>query len=104
MPLLNIDQVRNLRITDVSSNQQFEETTADGTNVYIQDGQLYIKPTLLDAKLITTNNVINLTASGTCTSDVLSDCVAITNTSTGSIVNPVKSGRVDAKLGGSRSI
>jgi beta-glucanase (GH16 family) len=96
---LAFDQVRKSRITDVSSNQQFEETTADGTNVYIQDSQLYIKPTLQDANLITTNNVINLTASGTCTSDVLSDCVAITNTSTGSIVNPVKSGRVNTKLG-----
>jgi beta-glucanase (GH16 family) len=86
-------------VTNVNSNQQFEETTADGTNVFIQDGQLYIKPTLQNASLITMNNVINLTSSGTCTSDSSTNCIAITNLTTGTIVNPVKSGRINTKLG-----
>jgi beta-glucanase (GH16 family) len=62
---------------------------------------LYLKPTLQDESLITTNNVINLTASGLCTSDVWSDCVASTNITNGTIVPPVKSARLNTKLGAS---
>lgn len=79
------------------SNGQFEETTSTDENVFVRDGVLVIKPTLQDAKLMTTNNVINLTADGTCTSDVPSNCVAATNTTNGTVVNPVKSGRINTK-------
>ena len=60
---------------------------------------LHIKPTLQDAKLITTNNTINLTQQHICTGEFRSDCWISTNTSNGSIVNPVKSGRITTKLG-----
>lgn len=62
---------------------------------------LTIKPTLQDPKLIETNNVINLTKLGTCTSDLWSNCVAVTNTTNGTIVNPVKSARINTKAGAS---
>ena len=53
----------------------------------------------MDEKLIQSNNVINLTADGTCTSDQLKNCVAATNTTNGTIVNPVRSGRINTKKG-----
>lgn len=46
-----------------------------------------------------TNNVINLLKTGDCSSTVWSDCVAVTNTTNGTVVNPVKSARVSTKLG-----
>ncbi|KAG4034656.1 hypothetical protein MFRU_002g00130 [Monilinia fructicola] len=84
-------------------NGQFELTTTDAENLFIQDGQLYIKPTIQDPKLITTNNIINLTADGTCTttSDIWLNCVTSTNTTNGTIVQPVKSARINTKLGAS---
>lgn len=81
------------------SNGQFEETTDTDENVFFKDGMLVIKPTLQDPKLMTTNNVINLTKVGTCTSDTWFNCVATTNTTNGTVVNPVKSGRINTKAG-----
>jgi beta-glucanase (GH16 family) len=49
--------------------------------------------------LIESNNVINLTADGTCTSDLLSNCVSVTNITLGTIIQPVKSGRINTKKG-----
>ena len=76
-------------------------TTNTDENVYIQNGNLIIKPTLQDEKLMETNNVLNLTEQGTCTSELLSNCVTFTNTTTGnaSVVNPVKSARINTKKG-----
>ncbi|CAD0025684.1 unnamed protein product [Aureobasidium pullulans] len=71
------------------------------SNSFIQDGMLYLKPTLQDAKLIEQNNVINLLADGSCSSDVWSNCITGTNTTNGTIVNPVKSARISTKGGAS---
>lgn len=68
--------------------------------MFVQNGKLIIKPTLQDATLIDSNNVINLTSDGTCTSDVLTNCVSITNLSSNAIIQPVKSGRINTKVGG----
>ncbi|KAI9826979.1 MAG: hypothetical protein M1819_007073 [Sarea resinae] len=80
-------------------NGQFEETTNTEENVFIDNGKLVIKPTLQEASLINHNNVINLLKTGSCSSKVWSDCVAVTNTTNGTIVNPVKSGRISTKKG-----
>ena len=48
-----------------------------------------------------TNNVINLLKDGTCTSDLWSSCVAVTNVTNGTVVNPVKSARINTKAGAS---
>lgn len=82
-------------------NGQFEETTNTDENAYVQDGMLIIKPTLQDPKLILSNNILNLTKDGICTSNAWSNCVAITNVTNGTIVNPVKSARINTKKGAS---
>jgi hypothetical protein len=91
-------------LTDLNffhSNGQFDITTGDDENVFIRDKQLWIKPTLQDPKLIETNNVIDLLQDGTCTSKVFSNCIAATNITNGTIVNPVKSARINSKKGAS---
>ena len=76
-------------------------TTNSDENIFIKDGSLYLKPTLQDEKLIETNNVINLLSDGSCTSATKdwSSCVAVTNTTNGTIVNPVRSARLNTKAG-----
>ncbi|KAI9880093.1 MAG: hypothetical protein M1823_006766, partial [Watsoniomyces obsoletus] len=76
-------------------------TTGDDENVFVKDGELWIKPSLQDEKLITKNSVIDLTKQGLCTSTQFSDCFAVTNTTNGTIVNPVKSARINSKKGAS---
>ncbi|KAI1261661.1 concanavalin A-like lectin/glucanase domain-containing protein [Xylariaceae sp. FL1019] len=82
-------------------NGEFEQTTAGDENVYVENGHLFIKPTLQDADLINKDTTINLLKDGTCTSTAWADCVASTNTTTGnsSIVPPTKSGRITTKKG-----
>lgn len=80
-------------------NGQFEQTTLDDENVFVKDGKLIIKPTLQDATLIDSNTVINLTRDGTCSSDLIKNCVSVTNTTSGKIIQPVKSGRINTKKG-----
>jgi beta-glucanase (GH16 family) len=60
---------------------------------------LIIKPTLQDESLIAGNALINLTRDGTCSSGELYNCVALTNTTTGEIIPPVKSGRINTRRG-----
>ncbi|KAG9248648.1 putative beta-1,3-glucan-binding protein [Calycina marina] len=106
-PVLNDDFSEGLN-TDVwtkeaevggFSNGEFEQTTLTDENIYVQNGKLIIKPTLQDVSLLETNTVINLTRDGTCSSSVLTDCVSVTNTTTGTIIQPVKSGRINTKKG-----
>ncbi|RKF61049.1 Beta-1,3-glucan-binding protein [Erysiphe neolycopersici] len=80
-------------------NGQFEQTTITDENVYVENGKLIIKPTLQESFLIEQNSVINLTSDGICSSNLLSNCVTITNLTTGTIVQPVKSGRINTKMG-----
>jgi beta-glucanase (GH16 family) len=80
-------------------NGQFEETTSTEENVFVRDGMLHIKPTLQDANLIETNNTVDLRVGGVCTSTVWSNCMTSTNTTNGTIVNPVKSGRIHTRKG-----
>ncbi|KAI4190933.1 MAG: hypothetical protein L6R41_000452 [Letrouitia leprolyta] len=81
-------------------NGQFEQTTTTDENVFIEDGKLHIKPTLQDEKLINTNSKIDLTVAPlTCSSDIWENCHAVTNLTNGTIVPPVKSGRINTKKG-----
>ncbi|CAG1987851.1 unnamed protein product [Fusarium graminearum] len=82
-------------------NGQFEETTGGDENVYVDNGNLIVKATLQDSKLLQKNNVINLLKDGTCTSKVWSNCVAATNLTGGNntIIPPVRSGRINTKKG-----
>lgn len=80
-------------------NGQFEETTGTDENVFVKDNMLQIKPTLQDITLLTGNHTLNLTKLGTCTSDDWYNCVATTNSTNGTIINPVRSGRINTKKG-----
>ncbi|KAK6520653.1 hypothetical protein TWF506_000902 [Arthrobotrys conoides] len=78
-------------------NGQFEYTTNTDENSYVKDGKLYIKPTLQDERLIVQENTINLIKQGICTSDIPKNCITSTNSTNGTIVNPVKSARINTK-------
>jgi beta-glucanase (GH16 family) len=89
---------RNLALT-IGSNGEFEQTTLSDENIFIENGKLVIRPTLQDERLIESNTLINLTADGTCSSDILKNCVTQTNTTAGTIIQPVKSGRINTRAG-----
>ncbi|KAJ9639143.1 uncharacterized protein PV06_09198 [Exophiala oligosperma] len=80
-------------------NGQFDETTGDEENVYIQDHMLHITPTLQDEYLMTHNVSLNLFDRGTCTTTGWDNCVSVTNTTNGTVINPVKSGRINTSPG-----
>jgi beta-glucanase (GH16 family) len=80
-----------------ASNGQFEQTTSTNENAFIKDGMLYLQSTLQNETLLAINNTIDLLNNG-CTSTApqpFYDCVATTNTTNGTIVNPVKSARIN---------
>ncbi|GAA6031497.1 hypothetical protein JCM8097_006484 [Rhodosporidiobolus ruineniae] len=85
-------------------NHEFEMTTTNANNSFIEDGMLYIVPTLSNYTYgndnIMDNFVLNFTADGTCTSTVASDCVAFSNSTAGnySIIPPIQSARLTTKL------
>ncbi|KAK3396659.1 concanavalin A-like lectin/glucanase domain-containing protein [Sordaria brevicollis] len=82
-------------------NGEFQQTTKE--NAYVENGQLVIKATLQDDKLLLSDSKIDLLSSGECTSTSFQNCVAATNTSAGnsSIVPPVLSARLNTRLGAS---
>ncbi|KZV89657.1 concanavalin A-like lectin/glucanase [Exidia glandulosa HHB12029] len=80
-------------------NGEFEWSTNSENNSRVEDGILYITPTL-------TENVIgrdavfdgyNLTLSD-CTSGNSSDCWVYSNSSAGTVINPVQSARLSTRL------
>jgi hypothetical protein len=73
-------------------------TTNTDENVHIRNNMLHIQPTLQDSKLVETDGtILNLTKQGICSSPKWYNCIAVTNHTNSSIVNPVKSGRVSTK-------
>jgi len=54
---------------------------------------LIIKPTLQDPVLLNTNNVLNL--GDACTGASWSDCNTQTNLTNGSLINPIRSARLN---------
>ena len=81
---------------------QFQWTTDSPNNSYIADSTLYIVPTLTGDVIgndqVTNGYNLNLTALGTCTSDNVTQCVATSNSSLGTIINPVQSARLKSKF------
>ena len=81
----------------------FEWTTTDPQNIYTDDQGLHIVPTLtIDTTNITeaqmlSGATLNLTRMGVCTSDVPSDCVIKSNSTSGAMINPVRSARINTK-------
>ncbi|WVQ83051.1 hypothetical protein IAT38_005189 [Cryptococcus sp. DSM 104549] len=79
----------------------FQWTTASSNNSYVKDGVLYLVPTLtsnvIGTEAITNGYTLNLTADGTCTSDNITQCVAVSNSSRLTVINPVQSARLITK-------
>ncbi|KAH7176637.1 glucan 1,3-beta-glucosidase [Dactylonectria macrodidyma] len=84
-------------------NGEFQQTTSEEENVYIDGSNLVIKATLQDTNLMEKNNVVNLLEDGTCTSKSWNNCVAATNVTArnSSVVPPAKSGRINTRKGAS---
>ena len=80
---------------------EFEWTTADEANSYVVDNTLIIMPTLTDQVLsddqINNGYTLNLTTQGTCTSADWHQCVAISNSTVQTVINPVRSARLTTK-------
>ena len=79
-------------------NGQFEQTTSTEENVFVRDSILHIQPTIQDPEKLEDGAVIDLRDSNICTSPLWSNCLATTNTTNNTIVPPIKSGRLNAKL------
>ncbi|KAJ9473817.1 Glycoside hydrolase [Pseudozyma hubeiensis] len=81
-------------------NQQFDWTTDSSNNSFVEDGKLYIVPTLTSDALgeaaITNGYTLNLTAAGTCTAANKSDanCAVASNLTTGVVLPPIQSARL----------
>lgn len=81
----------------------FDWTTVDTKNVYTDTNGLHIVPTITtevtDITEAQLNNgyTLNLTALGTCTGTDADDCVMISNSTEGTIINPVRSARLNTK-------
>jgi len=79
---------------------EFDWTTSDGDNAYTDEQGLHIVPTITTEVTNITNAqllngyTLNLTADGICSSNYLSDCVAVSNSTNGTIINPVRSARL----------
>ncbi|BFZ65356.1 hypothetical protein YB2330_006522 [Saitoella coloradoensis] len=83
------------------NNGAFDMTTDNGTNAYVKDQMLHIVPTLTsdvvgDAAILN-GYTFNLTADGTCTSDLATDCVTSSNASLGVALPPIRSARLNTK-------
>lgn len=80
---------------------EFEWTTADSANSYVVNNTLVIMPTLTDTFLtddqVNNGYTLNLTTQGTCTSTDWHQCVAISNSTAQTVINPVRSARLTTK-------
>ncbi|THG96108.1 hypothetical protein EW026_g5660 [Hermanssonia centrifuga] len=79
-------------------NGEFEMTTNSPNNSFVEDGKLYIVPTLT-SDVIGRANVLNgFTYNVTgCTSTNLTSCGAVSNQTAGTVINPVMSARLTTK-------
>lgn len=81
-------------------NGQFDWTTDSANNSFVEDGKLYIVPTLTSDALgeaaIMDGYALNLTLSGTCTASNKTDpsCAVASNITKGVILPPVQSARL----------
>ncbi|ORY92815.1 concanavalin A-like lectin/glucanase domain-containing protein [Leucosporidium creatinivorum] len=85
-------------------NGEFEWTTSNPENSFVEDGKLYIVPTLTSDKIgvnaVTNGYVVNLTRDGTCTGTTAKDCVIFSNNTVGniSVIPPIQSARLTTQL------
>jgi len=81
----------------------FDWTTTDAANSFVDSAGLHIVPTLTNETTPITNDqlyngyTLNLTADGTCTGTDASACVVHSNSTTGSMIPPVRSARLNTR-------
>lgn len=79
----------------------FDWTSASPNNSFVDGNTLYLVPTLtsdvLGESAIQNGYTLNLTADGTCTSTNTSQCVAVSNSSQLTVINPVMSARLTTR-------
>lgn len=81
----------------------FEWTTKDPKNVYTDKDGLHIVPTLTSESTditidqIYNGHTVNMTTDGTCTTDKVDMCSIASNKTLGTIINPVRSARLNTK-------
>jgi beta-glucanase (GH16 family) len=98
---LNLDTWQREVRLDGYDNGEFQWTTDSDNNSFVDNGILYLTPTLtsdhLGEEAINNGYTLNLTQDGTCTSNNVSQCVAVSNTSKLTVINPVMSARLITK-------
>lgn len=91
---------REVRL-DGYGHGSFQWTTNDDKNSFVEDGILYLVPTLtsdvIGEDAVSNGYTLNLTTDGTCTSTNVSQCVAVSNSSRLTVINPVRSARLITK-------
>jgi beta-glucanase (GH16 family) len=91
---------REVRV-DGFGHGSFDYTTDSTNNSFVQDKTLYLVPTLtsdvIGEDAIQNGYTLNLTQAGTCTSTNVSQCVAVSNTSQLTVINPVMSARLTTR-------
>ncbi|TKY84696.1 hypothetical protein EX895_006598 [Sporisorium graminicola] len=98
---LNTDNWEYEVRTDGFGNKEFEMTTTQTNNSFIEDGTLYLVPTLTSDEVgeaaITGNATYSLNS--TCTAYPLTQaaCESVANATLGEILQPVKSARIRSK-------
>ncbi|KAJ6258343.1 Beta-glucanase [Drechslerella dactyloides] len=84
-------------------NGEFDWTTADADNVYVDKNGLRIVPTLTNETTTITNSqllhgyTLNLTTAGTCTGETIKACGIRSNSTKGTMINPVRSARISTR-------
>ncbi|OZJ05145.1 hypothetical protein BZG36_01344 [Bifiguratus adelaidae] len=80
-------------------NGGFEWATDSPNNSYVSNGMLHIVPTLTEDSIgvdsLLNGYTLNLT--GTCTGTLWSDCMRTSNSTNGTIINPVQSARLTTR-------
>ncbi len=85
-------------------NKEFEWTTDSSNNSFVQDGTLYIVPTLtadsIGEAAITNGYTLNLTATGQCTATNKTDasCAVASNSSLNTMIPPIQSARLSTRM------
>ena len=86
---------------DGFGNHEFEMTTTQANNSFIEDGRLYLVPTLTSDEIgeaaITGNFTYSLNSTCTAYPQTEAACVSISNSTTGQVLQPIKSARIRTK-------
>lgn len=101
---MRIQYVPACSSSDIPSRTgSFDWTTDDPRNSYLSPSGFHIIPTMtLEDTEITGSQLLdgytlNLTEAGTCTSTLSTDCAIRSNSTAGTIINPVRSARITTK-------